>query len=72
MDRGASIYIEIMRKKLTKYYDEIVIPSVYDDGMILDPRLKLYLTIRSEWSGGQTGEYSGPGYSAACRQRYLE
>ena len=32
-----------MRIKLTKYYDKTVIPFVYDDEMILDPHLKLYL-----------------------------
>ena len=63
---------EVMRTKLTKYYDKTAIPSVYGDGMILDPRLKLYLTTRLEWSGGQMGEYSGAGYSASCRKRYIE
>jgi len=32
-----------MRAKLTKYYNKTTIPFVYSDGMILDPRLKLYL-----------------------------
>ena len=63
---------EVMRTKLTKYYDKTAIPSVYGDGMILDPRLKLYLTTRPEWSGGQMGEYSGAGYSASCCKRYIE
>jgi len=61
-----------MRAKLTKYYTGTSKPSVYGDGMILDPRLKLYLTTQPQWSGGQDGEYSGAGYSAACRNRYLE
>jgi len=37
-----------MRTKLTKYYTETFKSSVYDDEMILDPRLKLYLTTQSE------------------------
>jgi len=61
-----------MRAKLTKYYTGTSKPSVYGDGMILDPRLKLYLTTQPEWSGGQDGPYSGAGYSAACRNRYLQ
>jgi hypothetical protein len=61
-----------MRAKLTKYYIGTSKPSVYGDGMILDPRLKLYLMTQSEWSSGYDGEYSGAGYSAACRNRYLE
>ena len=63
---------EAMRKKLTKYYDKTALPSVYHDGMILDPRLKLYLMSQPEWSGGQTGTFSAAGYSTACRKRYLE
>src|SRR5271170_3098916 len=61
-----------MRKKLTKYYNKTALPSVYGDGMILDPRLKLYLMTRPEWSGGDTREFSATEYSAACRKRYLE
>ena len=61
-----------MRAKLTKYYTGTSKPSVYGDGMILDPRLKLYLTTQPEWSGGQDGPYSGAGYSAACRNRYIQ
>lgn len=61
-----------MRAKLMKYYTGTSKLSVYSDGMILDPRLKLYLTTRSEWSGGWNGEYFGAGYFAACRNRYLE
>ena len=61
-----------MRAKLTKYYTGTSKPFVYGDGMILDPRLKLHLTKRPEWSGGQEGEFSGEAYSAACRKRYVE
>jgi len=63
---------QAMRAKLTKYYDKTATPFVYGDGMILDPRLKLYLTKQSQWSGGDEGEYSTAGYSAACRKRYCE
>ena len=47
---------QAMRAKLTKYYDKTATPFVYGDGMILDPRLKLYLTKQSQWSGGDEGE----------------
>ena len=63
---------EAMGAKLIKYYTGTSKPSVYGDGMILDPCLKLYLTTQPQWSGGQEGEYSGAGYSAAHRNRYLE
>ena len=62
----------LMRTKLTKYYDQTVLPTVYGDGMILDPRLKLYLTRQPTWSGGKRGPYSTTGYSASCRKRYCE
>ncbi len=61
-----------MRAKLMKYYTGTFKSSVYDDEMILDPRLKLYLTMQAEWSGGQDGEYSGTGYSAAYQIHYLQ
>ena len=62
----------LMRTKLTKYYDKTALPTVYGDGMILDPRLKLYLTKQSSWSGGRRGQFSTAGYSASCRKRYCE
>ena len=62
----------LMRTKLTKYYDKTALPTVYGDGMILDPRLKLYLTKQPNWSGGKRGEFSTAGYSASCRKRYCE
>jgi len=63
---------DAMRSKLSKYYSGTGKPGVYGDAMILDPCLKLHLTKSPEWSGGQTGEYSGQGYSRACRRRFIE
>jgi hypothetical protein len=60
----------LMRTKLTKYYDKTALPTVYGDGMILDPRLKLYLAKQATWSGGKRGQFSAAGYSASCRKRY--
>ena len=57
---------DIMWSKLSKYYSGTGKPDVYGDAMILDPCLKLHLTKHLEWSGGQTGEYSGQGYWRAC------
>ena len=63
---------DTMRSKLSKYYSGTGKPDAYGDAMILDPHLKLHLTTNMDWSGGQMGEYSGDGYSRACRQRFIE
>ena len=62
----------LMRTKLTKYYDKTALPTVYGDGMILDPRLKLYLMKQPNWSGGKREQFSTSGYSTSCRKRYCE
>ena len=61
-----------MRAKLTKYYPGTFKSFVYDDEMILDPRLKLHLIKRPEWSDEQKGEFSDEAYSTACRKRYVK
>src|SRR5579859_5182 len=55
-----------MEKVLRKYYSKTVLPTVYGDGMILNPRCKLVLFEEESWEEGDAERYS-----AACRRRFV-
>lgn len=57
--------IENMEKVLKKYYAKTSFPTVYGDGMILNPRCKLALFEEDSWEAGDAQKYSN-----ACKQRF--
>jgi len=78
MNRGQISEKNLIQPSLVRWwtedFDEFSWPhlvshaySMSCDGMILDPRLKLYLTKQPQWSGGNEGEYSKAGYSKIIR-----
>ena len=58
--------IEKMEKVLKKYYSKTALPTVYGDGMILNPRCKLVLFQDESWEEEESEQYS-----SACRRRFV-
>src|SRR5438046_8287381 len=56
-----------MEKVLRKYYQKTAFPTVYADGMILNPRTKLIIFEDPSWADTSADEYSN-----ACRRRFVE
>ena len=56
-----------MEVVLKKYYEKTVFPTVYADGMILNPRTKLIIFEDPSWEDTSAEEYSN-----ACRRRFVE
>ena len=56
-----------MEKVLKKYYTKTLFPTVYGNGMILNPRTKLIIFEEESWADTSAEEYSN-----ACRRRFLE
>src|SRR5947207_7814374 len=56
-----------MEKVLRKYYQKTAFPTVYADGMILNPRTKLIIFEDPSWADTSADEYSN-----ACRPRFVE
>ena len=57
--------IEKMEAVLRKYYAKTDLPTVYSDGMILNPRCKLALFEEESWEAGDAVKYSN-----ACKKRF--
>jgi hypothetical protein len=57
--------VEKMRLLLVKYYERTEVPSVYIDGMILNPRTKMIIFEEESWSDINAAEYQ-----AQSRQRF--
>ena len=55
-----------MEVVLKKYYSKTALPTVYGDGMILNPRCKLVLFQGESW-----GEEDSEEYSQGCRRRFV-
>jgi len=58
--------INKMEVVLKKYYSKTSLPTVYGDGMILNPRVKLILFEGESWEEGDADEYS-----QSCRRRFV-
>ena len=56
-----------MEVVLKKYYQKTAFPTVYADGMILNPRTKLIIFEDPSWEDASAEEYSN-----ACRRRFVE
>jgi len=56
-----------MEVVLKKYYEKTAFPTVYADGMILNPRTKLIIFEDPSWDDTSAEEYSN-----ACRRRFVE
>ena len=56
-----------MEVVLKKYYEKTAFPTVYADGMILNPRTKLIIFEDPSWEDTSAEEYSN-----ACRRRFIE
>ena len=50
--------IENMEIVLKKYYSKTTLPTVYSDGMILNPRCKLVLFHDESWNEGDMEQYT--------------
>jgi hypothetical protein len=59
--------ISEMEVVLKKYYQKTAFPTVYADGMILNPRSKLIIFEDEAWADTSADEYSN-----ACRRRFVE
>ena len=55
-----------MEVVLKKYYSKMALPTVYGDGMFLNPRCKLVLFRGDSW-----GEEDSEEYSQGCRRRFV-
>jgi len=58
--------IKSMETVLKKYYAKTALPTVYGDGMILNPRCKLSLFEEDTWAPTDSAKYSN-----ACKERFL-
>ena len=58
--------INKMEAVLKGYYSKTALPTVYGDGMILNPRVKLVLLQGETWDEGDAEEYS-----ESCRRRFV-
>jgi hypothetical protein len=56
-----------METVLQKYYQKTEVPTVYVDGMILNPRTKLVIFEEETWSDANVDEYK-----LASRRRFIE
>ena len=56
-----------MEKVLKKYYTKTLFPTVYGNGMVLNPRTKLIIFKEESWADTSAEEYSN-----ACHQRFLQ
>ena len=52
---------------LKRYYNKTQFPTVYGDGMILNPRTKLVIFNEETWDDTASEEYSN-----ACRHRFIQ
>src|SRR5437762_12764667 len=59
--------IEGMETILKRYYSKTQFPTVYGDGMILNPRTKLVIFNEDTWEDTASEEYSN-----ACRHRFIQ
>jgi len=59
--------IEGMETILKHYYNKTQFPTVYGDGMILNPRTKLVIFNEETWEDTASEEYSN-----ACRRRFIQ
>src|SRR5436190_5837182 len=56
-----------METILKRYYNKTQFPTVYGDGMILNPRTKLVIFSEDTWEDTTSEEYSN-----ACRRRFIQ
>ena len=56
-----------MEKVPKKYYQKTSFPTVYGDGMILNPHTKLIIFEEESWADTSAEEYSN-----ACRRRFIQ
>ena len=59
--------IEDMETILKRYYSKTQFPTVYGDGMILNPQTKLVIFNEDTWEDTTSEEYSN-----ACRRRFIQ
>jgi hypothetical protein len=59
--------IDKMESVLKKYYTKTQYPTVYADGMILNPRTKLVIFEEESWEDENSEDYS-----SACRRRFVQ
>src|SRR5436190_22642120 len=59
--------LEGMEILLKRYYSKTQFPTVYGDGMVLNPRTKLVIFNEDIWEDTASEEYSN-----ACRHRFIQ